>query len=88
MFSFLPGNVIFHKIAVLNRNLREELPKSGLLDQEIELSLKVNSLRNGNRPPQTNDLVYGLNLATVINFDSLVNNQNGEYVLAPRNVLA
>ena len=51
VFSFLPGPDLFHRIAVLNSKLRKEIPKSGLLDQEKELTLKVDSVYNGAGPP-------------------------------------
>ena len=85
--SFLPGSDIFHKIAVLNKELRGDLPKSGLLDQERELSLRVHSKRQGSRTAQSKDFIYGFRLATVINFDSLRNHKNDERALDPINVL-
>jgi len=68
--------------------MREELPDSVSFDQEVELSLRVNSKRLGRRLPKTKDFRYGFDLATVINFDSLVNHQNaGEKILDPIHII-
>lgn len=32
IFSYLPGWTLFHKIAVLNKTLRDSLPRAGILD--------------------------------------------------------
>ena len=71
VFSFLPGCDLFHKIALLNRKMRKELPGSGILDQEKELSPRVLSRREGLRGYKIQDFSYGFELATVINFASL-----------------
>ena len=39
-FSYLNGSVLFHKIALLSKSVREKLPNSGLLDQIIALGVK------------------------------------------------
>ncbi len=39
-FSYLHGFELFHKIAVLNRKIRESLPHAGLLDQVIIIGIK------------------------------------------------
>jgi hypothetical protein len=86
--SFLPGCNLFHKIAVLSRRMRKELPDSVSLDQEVELSLRVHSKRIGLRDPKTEDFSYGFKLATVINFDSLVNHENtGDKILNPIHIM-
>lgn len=38
IFSYLPGNVIYHRIALLDRKLRGLLNQSRLLDQEIVIT--------------------------------------------------
>ena len=40
-FSYLPGNVIYHKIALLDRKIRRLLNQSFLLDQEIVITQRV-----------------------------------------------
>lgn len=70
VFSFLNGAELFHKIALLNREFRDELP---LLEQEKELSLSMNSRRNSSRPTNVKDFSYGFRLATVVNFDFQTN---------------
>ena len=39
-FSFLSGDELFKKIAVLNKKLRQSLPGAGLLDQHKSISIK------------------------------------------------
>jgi hypothetical protein len=39
-FSFLPGYDLFHKIALTSKSIREQLPKSGLLDQVKVITIK------------------------------------------------
>lgn len=40
-YSYLSGSELYHKIALLNRNTRELLPDSGLLDQKKVLKFKA-----------------------------------------------
>jgi len=87
VFSYLTGAELFHKIALVNKEIREELPKAEQLDQEKELSLRVHSKRVGLRLPKVDDFNYGFKLANVINFDSLLNCCNIEPVLDPLKVL-
>ena len=44
-------------------------------------------MRQGTRNPQSEDFHYGYSLATVINFDSLVNHENKARILDPIHVL-
>ena len=40
VISFLQGGILFHKIALLNKHFRKQLPQSGLLDQIISITVK------------------------------------------------
>jgi hypothetical protein len=40
-FSYLPGCVLFHKIALTNKKLREQLKGAGLLDQDKVITFKL-----------------------------------------------
>lgn len=42
VFSFLPAEVLFHHVALLNKNTRARLPGAGLLDQPKELTVNTN----------------------------------------------
>lgn len=47
VFSFLNGSVLFHKIALLNKDLRKKLTNSALLDQDKVIRIKKRILRQG-----------------------------------------
>ena len=49
IFKYSTGPELFHKISVLNRQLRDEIPVSGILTQEKDLTLRVSSKRVGKR---------------------------------------
>lgn len=39
-FSYLPGNVLYHKICLTSMSIRNQVPRSGLLDQVIVVTVK------------------------------------------------
>ena len=61
-FSFFSGSEIYHKLALLNKQTRRDLPGSGLLDQVKVLKVKA-------YPKNIAHLQYAFNLADVIAFD-------------------
>ncbi len=65
IFSFLPGCDLFHKIAVLNKNIRKSLPYSDLLDQDKIITIKASSDNYPNFLP-IDSFLYGVNLASTI----------------------
>ena len=42
IFNYFPGWDLFHKVSVLSRSLREDLPRSGLLEQWKVITVKDN----------------------------------------------
>ena len=60
VISYLPGCDLYHKIALLNKEYRKILPKSGLLDQAIVITLK--NLPDYSKIPMTS-LFYAISLA-------------------------
>jgi hypothetical protein len=40
VFSFLPGNILLHKIALLNKRTRAKLPNSAIIDQIKVVTVK------------------------------------------------
>ncbi len=67
IFSYLPGCDLYHKIALLDKATRKQLPKTGLFDQVIIISLK--ELQDYNVIPMTS-LLYALRLADSIQFQT------------------
>jgi hypothetical protein len=64
VFSHFNGSDVFHTFARLNKSIREEIPKAGLLDQDKVLRLnknapKINLIKN---------ISYGLSLANNVEF--------------------
>lgn len=41
VFQFFDGSELFHKAALLNKQIRSELPNAGILDQEKVLEAKI-----------------------------------------------
>jgi len=58
-FSYLSGSDLYHKIALLNRSTRSQLPQSGLVDQLRILTLKQ-------EPDGLHRLKYAFQLAHVL----------------------
>ena len=47
VFSFLEGDDLFHRISILNKKIRETLPKAGLLTQiKIVTCKELHAFRN------------------------------------------
>jgi hypothetical protein len=67
MFSYLPGNVLFHKIALLTKEVRKSLPNSGLLDQIKVIGIKETAVKLPG-PFPTQSFVYAISLADSIRF--------------------
>ena len=61
VLSYLPANVIFHKIAVLSKQYRKELPEWAILDQEKILTFKRFNPQNF-KLPSSNSFRYALEL--------------------------
>ena len=61
-FAYLPGCDLFHKIALLNKFFRRELPSSGLLDQIRVIKIKAPSSDDPTDLP-LDSLKYALELA-------------------------
>jgi hypothetical protein len=40
VFSYFSGAELYHKVALLNKKTREDLPTDGLLDQKKVLTMK------------------------------------------------
>jgi len=60
--SFLPGYFLFHKAALLNKNMRNKLPKAGLLDQLIIVTVNK-ELATISDLPQVESFLYAVSLA-------------------------
>jgi hypothetical protein len=45
-FSYLDGSTLYHKIALLNKEMRASLPNSGLLDQLKQLRSNHTTLKS------------------------------------------
>jgi len=58
-FSYLSGSDLYHKIALLNRSTRSQIPQSGLVDQLRILTLKQ-------EPDGLHRLKYAFQLAHVL----------------------
>ena len=65
--SYLPGYVLYHKIALLNKETRESLPNIGLFDQPIVITLKKQ--HDYSKLP-LHDLIYLISLADFIQFQT------------------
>jgi hypothetical protein len=65
VYSYLDGATLFHKIALLNRLNREQLPEHALLDQIIQISIKSEYSESKETPP-TKSFIYAVRLADCI----------------------
>ena len=64
-FSYLPGCILFHKIALTCKSVREHIPKSGLLDQVKVVTIKAPTDNYPDRLP-LESFKYALSLADSI----------------------
>jgi len=64
IFSFLPTEVLFHRIALLNKKTRARLPTWRLLDQPKELTIKIDKFWI--KPPVSH-FKYVFSLVDIIN---------------------
>lgn len=64
VFSYFNGSDIFHVFSLLNKSIRDELPTSGLLDQEKILRVKLQPAHK----ELMNHIAYGLKLADTVDF--------------------
>ena len=61
--SYLPGATLFHKIALLNSQVRENLPQAALLNQIIVITVKKEKADIGEAMFPANSLFYAYRLA-------------------------
>ncbi len=69
ILSFLPGCDLYHKIALLDKETRQTLPKTGLFDQPIVITFR--KLHDYSKVP-ISSLVYMVSLADFIQFQTNV----------------
>ena len=46
VFAYLPGQTIFHKVALMNQRIRDLLPNAALLDQIITITITKEESEN------------------------------------------
>ena len=63
VFSYLPGSVLLHKIALLNKSIRATLPKSRVLDQIIIITVRKELTNAGEVLFPANSFIYAVSLA-------------------------
>ena len=63
MCSYLPGATLFHKIALLNKEIRKELPDAALLDQIIVVTVTKEQADIGETMFPHDSLMYAVRLA-------------------------
>ena len=66
IFSYLTGFELFDKIAVTSKAIRNELPISGLLDQDKVIALNEKKDKFGHTLIPIDSFRYGIQLATSI----------------------
>ena len=73
MYSFLPGCILYKKIALTNKILREGLPDAGLIDQEKVITFKTEEELNLDKLG-LDSLTYALRLTDTIQIQVKPNN--------------
>ena len=65
-FSYLPGCVLFHKIALTNKKIRNQLKGAGLLDQDKVITFKLPETESEFYSFSVSSLEYALDIASSI----------------------
>ena len=62
VFAYLPGATLFHRIALLNKKVREELPKAAMLDQIITIPISKDKSASSENIFPKDSFIYAVRL--------------------------